>query len=324
MKFRTAGIVAVLVLGVAGSPVQAQNYPTKPIRLIVPFAPGGINDTVARPVAERMKSSLGTIVIENLSGAGGVIGASAVARAAADGYTMLLGSAATHIVGPLTVAARPYDPLKDFRSVGILALSGLAIGVHPSLSVKTLKELADLASTRPGQLSYGSAGAGSAGHLAGELFKSLARAPGISHVPYKGGAPALADLLGGHVPVGVLNISSQLLEFHRSGKVRVLAVTTANRSAAAPEIVTARESIKDMVAINFFGLFVPVATPGPIIEKVVAAIQVAMTDKTVLDQLAKGGLEVSTDNTPEKAHRFVDDEITRWSPVIKSLGLKLD
>ena len=180
-----ASLALLILVGnfVVTGPTAAQNYPTKPIRLIVPFAPGGINDTVARPVAERMKSALGTIVIENLSGAGGVIGAGAVARAAPDGYTILVGSAATHVVGPLTVAARPYDPLKDLRSVGILALSGLAVSVNPSLPVKTLNELVDFANSQPRQLSYASAGTGSAGHLAGELFKSLFRAPGVSHVP---------------------------------------------------------------------------------------------------------------------------------------------
>ncbi|MFM9970481.1 MAG: Bug family tripartite tricarboxylate transporter substrate binding protein [Burkholderiales bacterium] len=179
------------------APSTAQSYPSKPIRLIVPFPPGGINDTVARPVVERMKSALGNVVIENQSGAGGVVGASAVARANADGYTLLMGSAGTHVVGPLTVAVQPYEPLKDFRSLSILALSGIAIAVHPSLPVKTLKELVDFAGTQSRPLSYASAGIGAATHLAGELFKSLARVPGIAHVPYKGGAPAMADLLGG-------------------------------------------------------------------------------------------------------------------------------
>ena len=308
----------------AAVPTLAQSYPAKPIRLIVPFPPGGINDVVARPLVERMKSVLGTIVIENLSGAGGVIGASAVARAEADGYTMLLGSAATHIVGPLTMAARSYDPLKDFRPIGIVAVGGIAISVHPSLPVKTLKELVAFAAGPVRALSYGSAGIGSATHLAGELFKSLIHAPGILHAPYRGGAPLLADLLGGHIPVGVINISSQVIDHHRAGKIRVLAVTTANRATAAPEIAAARETVAGMIAGNFSGLFVPAATPQPIVEKLVATMQLAMADKTVLELLANAGLEVSTDNTPEKAHRYLEDEITRLSPVIKSLGLKLD
>lgn len=314
----------ILVCGtVAAGPATAQNYPAKPIRLIVPFAPGGINDTVARPVAERMRPVLGTIVIENRSGAGGVLGATAVARADADGYTLLLGSAATHIIGPVITTPRPYDPVKDFKSISILAVSGFAICVHPSLPAKTLKEFTVFASANSRQLSYGSAGNGSGTHLAGELFKSLINAPGIAHVPYRGGAPMLVDLLGGHIPVGVGNINGSLIDFHRSGRIRALAVTSSGRATAAPEIPTARESgLPGMIALNFAGLFVPAATPAVIVEKIAAATRVAMADKGVLGLLANAGVEVSADDTSDKAQRFVETEITRWSPVIKPLGLK--
>ena len=314
----------ILVCGtVAAGTAIAQNYPAKPIRLIVPFAPGGINDTVARPVAERMRPVLGTIVIENRSGAGGVLGATAVARADADDYTLLLGSAATHIIGPVITTPRPYDPVKDFKSISILAVSGFAICVHPSLPAKTLKEFTVFASANSRQLSYGSAGNGSGTHLAGELFKSLINAPGISHVPYRGGAPMLVDLLGGHIPVGVGNINGSLIDFHRSGRIRALAVTSSGRATAAPEIPTARESgVPGMIALNFAGLFVPAATPAVIVEKIAAATRVAMADKGVLGLLANAGVEVSADDTSDKAQRFVETEITRWSPVIKPLGLK--
>lgn len=316
----------ILVCGtVAAGTAAAQNYPAKPIRLIVPFAPGGINDTVARPVAERMRPVLGTIVIENRSGAGGVLGATAVARADADGYTLLLGSAATHIIGPVITTPRPYDPVKDFKSISILAVSGFAICVHPSLPAKTLKEFTVFASANSRQLSYGSAGNGSGTHLAGELFKSLINAPGIAHVPYRGGAPMLVDLLGGHIPVGVGNINGSLIDFHRSGRIRALAVTSSGRATAAPEIPTARESgVPGMIALNFAGLFVPAATPAVIVEKIAAATRVAMADKGVLGLLANAGVEVSADDTSDKAQRFVETEITRWSPVIKPLGLKPD
>ena len=316
----------ILVCGtVAAGTATAQNYPAKPIRLIVPFAPGGINDTVARPVAERMRPVLGTIVIEHRSGAGGVLGATAVARADADGYTLLLGSAATHIIGPVITTPRPYDPVKDFKSISILAVSGFAICVHPSLPAKTLKEFTVFASANSRQLSYGSAGNGSGTHLAGELFKSLINAPGIAHVPYRGGAPMLVDLLGGHIPVGVGNINGSLIDFHRSGRIRALAVTSSGRATAAPEIPTARESgLPGMIALNFAGLFVPAATPAVIVEKIAAATRVAMADKGVLGLLANAGVEVSADDTSDKAQRFVETEITRWSPVIKPLGLKPD
>ncbi|MFN0304436.1 MAG: Bug family tripartite tricarboxylate transporter substrate binding protein [Burkholderiales bacterium] len=325
MTARAGAALFVVVIGiVAAGSSAAQSYPTKPIRLIVPFPPGGINDTVARPFADRMKSALGSMVIENLSGAGGVIGANAVARAAPDGYTMLLGSAATHVIGPLTVSTPPYHPLKDFRCIAMLATGGNAISVHPSLPVNTLKEFVAYASAPARQLSYGSAGTGSTGHLAGELFRSLINAPGLSHVSYRGGPAALTDLLGGHIPVAVPNISGHVFDLHRTGKVRILAVTTANRSAIAPDIPTARETVQGMIAINFFGLFVPARTPQPVIEKIVAAVNTTMADSTMLELWTKAGLEVYADSTPDKAQRFVEDEVTSWSPVIKSLGLKSD
>ena len=321
-RFALLAIAATLCVYSGAAPAQG-TYPDRPIKLIVPFPAGGVNDTVARSVAERMRTALGVIVIENRGGAGGVIGASAVARAEADGYTLLLGSAGTHLVGPLTVTPRPYDPAKDFKSAGIVAVSGLAICIHPSLPVKTLKEFVAYAGAHPRALSYASAGTGSATHLGAELFKSLIRAPGILHVPYRGGAQALGDLLGGHVPASVLNISAQLIEFHRAGRVRVLAVTTAKRVATVPDIPTAIESgVPGMIALNFAGLFLPAATPGVIVDRVSVAMRTALADKGLQEVMSNAGMEVSADDTPDKAQRFVDSEITRWTPVVKSLGLR--
>ena len=321
-RFALIAIAATLCVISGAAPAQG-TYPDRPIKLIVPFPAGGVNDTVARSVAERMRTALGVIVIENRGGAGGVIGASAVARAEADGYTLLLGSAGTHLVGPLTVTPRPYDPAKDFKSAGIVAVSGLAICIHPSLPVKTMKAFVAYAGAHPRALSYASAGTGSATHLGAELFKSLIRAPGILHVPYRGGAQALGDLLGGHVPVSVLNISAQLIEFHRAGRVRVLAVTTAKRVATVPDIPTAIESgVLGMIALNFAGLFLPAATPGVIVDRVSVAMRTALADKGLQEVMSNAGMEVSADDTPDKAQRFVDSEITRWTPVVKSLGLK--
>lgn len=321
-RFALIAIAATLCVYSGAAPAQG-TYPDRPIKLIVPFPAGGVNDTVARSVAERMRTALGVIVIENRGGADGVVGASAVARAEADGYTLLLGSAGTHLVGPLTVTPRPYDPAKDFKSAGIVAVSGLAICIHPSLPVKTLKEFVAYAGAHPRALSYASAGTGSATHLGAELFKSLIRAPGILHVPYRGGAQALGDLLGGHVPASVLNISAQLIEFHRAGRVRVLAVTTAKRVATVPDIPTAIESgVPGMIALNFAGLFLPAATPGVIVDRVSVAMRTALADKGLQEVMSNAGMEVSADDTPDKAQRFVDSEITRWTPVVKSLGLR--
>jgi tripartite-type tricarboxylate transporter receptor subunit TctC len=316
-------MIGIALLLTAGGAWCQATAPDRPVRIVVPFPPGGINDTVARPLAERMRPALGNIVVENRPGAGGTIAATAVARAEPDGYTILLGSAATHIVGPLTATAPTYDPVRDFRPVGIVSVSGLAICIHPSLPVKTLKDFIAFARAHPNQLSYASAGAGSATHLAAELFKSLARTPSMSHVPYRGGAPALADLLGGHVPAAVLNISGQVVENHRAGKLRILAVTTAARAGGAPEIPTARESgLPDMIALNFAGLFMPAATPATTVEKAASALRAALADKSMLNLLVSSGLELSADDTPDKARRFIDEEIARWSPVIRSLALK--
>ncbi|MBC7781125.1 MAG: tripartite tricarboxylate transporter substrate binding protein [Proteobacteria bacterium] len=323
VRCATSAVLGVALFATAGALLAQAASPDRPVRIIVPFPPGGINDTIARPLAERMRSLLGNIVVENRAGAGGMIAATAVARAEPDGHTILLGSAATHLVGPLTATAPTYDPVKDFRPVAIVAVSGLAICVHPSLPVKTLQDFVAFARARPNQLSYASAGTGSATHLAAELFKSLVRLPSIAHVPYRGGAPALADLLGGHVPVGVLNISSQLIENHRTGKIRILAVTTATRVTSAPEIPAARESgLPAMVALNFAGLFVPAATPAATVDRIAAALRAALADPVMQKLLASSGLELSADDTPDKARRFIEQEITRWSPLIRSLGLQ--
>lgn len=321
-----SSVVASLAGGgllMAVGPAWAQGGPDRPVRLIVPFAPGGINDTVARPLAERLRPMLGNVVVENRAGAGGTIGAAAVARADPDGNTLLMGSAATHIVGPLVTTAPGYDPVRDFAPIGIIAVSGLAIAVHPSLPVKSLQAFVTFARGRPNELSYASAGAGSATHLGAELFKSLARLPSLSHVPYRGGGPAAADLLAGHVPVGVLNISGQLIEYHRAGRIRILAVTTAKRAASAPEISTAIESgLPEMVALNFAGLFVPAATPAAAVERIANALRAAVADKAMTRLLVNSGQELSADDTPDKARRFVESEIARWSPMIRSIGLK--
>jgi tripartite-type tricarboxylate transporter receptor subunit TctC len=318
-----AGLAGGGLLAAAGAAWPQGATADRPVRLIVPFAPGGINDTVARPMAERMRSALGNIVVENRAGAGGTIGAAVVARAEPDGNTLLLGSAATHIVGPLVTAVPGYDPVKDFTPIGIISVSGLAIAVHPSLPVKTLQAFVAFARDRPSQLSYASAGAGSATHLGAELFKSLARLPSLSHVPYRGGGPAATDLLGGHVPVGVLNISSQMIDYHRAGRLRILAVTTAKRAGSASEIPTAIESgLPDMVALNFAGLFAPAATPAATVERTSTALRAAIADKALVKLFLNAGLEMSADDTPERAQRFIDSEIGRWSPVIRSIGLK--
>jgi len=318
--------IAAALPALACRPASAQSkYPERPIKLLVPFPPGGVNDPVGRAWAEKVKSLLGTVIVENQGGAGGSIGAAAVARAQPDGYTILLGSGGAMFIHPVATIRPTYDPQRDFEPIAILATTGLIIAVHPSLPVHSLKELIDYARANRGKLSYGSAGIGTVNHVGGELFKSLTGTADILHVPYKGAGPALADLLGGQIPLAFPNVTSQVLALHRSGRLRMLAVTTAQRMGAAPDIPTAEEAgLPGMIAQNFMGLYVPARTPRAIIEQLAQATQKVAADADYLKQLNASGAEPFPDSTPEKARRIVADEIARYTPVIKAIGLKLD
>jgi tripartite-type tricarboxylate transporter receptor subunit TctC len=300
-------------------------YPDRAIKLVVPFVPGGVNDTVARLWADRVKTSLGSVYIENQGGAGGAVGGAAVARAAPDGYTILLGGAGTQVLNPIAMSRPPYDPIKDFEAIAILAVSTLTIVVNPKVPVHTLKELIAYAKANPTKLAYGSAGTGSMTHLGGELFKSLAGTPDIVHVPYKGTGASLTDVISGQVPMIVANVTGQILQLNKSGNLRLLAVTGPERLAAEPDIPTAVEAgLPGMVALNFTGLFAPAKTPQPIVEKIAAAARGAMADADLRKNLMEQGLEPYPDSTPEKTKRFVEEDIARWTPVIRSIGLKFN
>ena len=216
-----------LAAGIAALPVTlhnavAQSYPTRPIRLVVPFPPGGAFDAVGRPLAEKLKPLLGTVVIENIGGAGSSLGASAVARAQPDGYTVLLGGTQTHVNEALLKSRPLYDPIKDLQPIAGVATYFLGIAVHPAVPVQTLSDLVAYAKANPGKLSYGHAGIGTIQHLTGELFKSLTGTPEIVQLPYRGTGPAIADLVGGQIPMGIVGVTGQVLELHRSDKMRVL------------------------------------------------------------------------------------------------------
>ena len=258
--------------------VAAQSkYPERTIKLLVPFPPGGVNDPVGRIWADKMKPLLGTVVVENQGGAGGALGAGSVARAQPDGYTILLGASGAMFIHPVATSQPTYDPVKDFRPIAILAFAPLCFVVHPSLPVRSLKELIDYAKANPGMLSYGSTGVGSLPHVSGELFKILAKTPDITHVPYKGAGPMLTDLMGGQIPFAYPTLTAQVIALHRSGKLRMLAVSTAHRNDAAPEIPTAAEAgLPGMVAQNVIGLYVPARTPQAIIEQLAQATRLSL------------------------------------------------
>lgn len=318
------GGLALSASALAPLPAFAQaKYPDRPIRLIVPFGAGGVVDTVARQWAERMKKPLGTVVIENLGGAGGTIGMGEAARAAPDGYTLAFGNTSTLVLNPTIMPRVPYVPTRDFNIISILAVSVSGIIVHPSLPVKNLKEFIAYAKANQKKLSYGSAGAGTMTNFAGELFKQLIGAPAIIHVPYKGAGPSLTDQVSGAIPMSTINITGQVLALHKAGKVRVLAVTAANRLKGAPDIPTATEAgLPGMTAELFTALVVQAKTPQTIVDRISQASQTVMKDPGMQQALIKQGLDPIVDSNPKSATAYVQEELKRWTPMIEKLGLK--
>ena len=317
---------AVLAGALAPRLAVAQgNYPERPIKLMVAFSAGGVNDVVARQWAERVKTLLGTVYVENQGGGSGTIATGEVARAQPDGYTILLGSTSTMVLNPMTMAKVPYDPARDFVPIAIIAVSTTSIVVHESVPVRTLKEFIAYAKANPGKLSYGSAGAGTMSNLSGELFKQLTGLNDLVHIPYKGAGPGISDLLSGHIPMMTPNVTGQLLEFHRTGRIRILAVNAAQRLAAAPEIPTAIEQgVPGMIGLLFLGLFAPAATPRVIVDRIAEATGAAMADGDFQKVLIASGLEAIPDSNSDKAKQFIDEEIARWGPVVKAAGFKVE
>src|SRR6266699_2706021 len=300
-------------------------YPERPIRLIVPFAPGGATDVVGRLWADRIRPNLGTVVTENKASGGGALGASEVARAQPDGYTFLFGNTSTQVLLPVLMSRPPYDPLKDFTSIYILCVAPTVIVVNPSVPVRTLRELIAYAKANPGKLSYGSAGAGTLTNLAGELFKQLIDAPDIVHIPYKGSAPGVADLASGHIPMMTPNVGGPLLAFHRAGKVRILAVNAATRIQAAPDIPTAIEAgLPGMIAGNLNGLFAPSGIAKPVVDRIAEATRQVMADADVQRILVASGFEPILDSDPDATRQFISEELARWTPIMKATGFKME
>jgi tripartite-type tricarboxylate transporter receptor subunit TctC len=321
MDRRNFGKFGLAALAASALPGPAPAYPDRPIKLIVPFAPGGATDVVGRLWADKMKARFGTIVVENKGGGGGLIGATDVARAQPNGETFLFGNTSTQVLLPAINANPPYNPAKDFTSVYILALSPNSIVVHQSVPVTTLKELIAYAKANPGKLSYGSAGAGTLTNLAGELFKQLIGVSDITHIPYKGAAPGVKDLAGGIIPMMTPNVGGPLLQLHKAGTVRILAVMTEKRLKIAPDIPTTAEAgLPNLIAANFNGLFAPAGVPKDIIHSIADETRAAMADENLQQVMVKSGFEPVLDSSPEAAERMVASERERWTPIIKKLG----
>ena len=312
------GVAAVSARGL--DPAFAA-YPERPIKLIVPFSPGGAPDVVGRLWADRMKAKFGTIVVENKGGGGGLIGATEVARSAPDGETFLFGNTSTQVLLPAINPNPPYNPAKDFTSIYILALAPNSIVVHKSVPVTTLKELIAYAKANPGKLSYGSAGAGTMTNLAGELFKEMIGVSDITHIPYKGSAPGVKDLAGGIIPMMTPNVGGPLLQLHEAGTVRILAVMAEKRLKIAPNIPTTAEAgLPGLIAANFNGLFAPAGVPKTIIDQIATATREAMADPKMQDVIVQSGFEPVLDSGPEQAQKDAASELARWTPIIKKLG----
>lgn len=301
----------------------AAAYPAHPIRLVIPYPPGGVNDEVGRPWADKMKTLLGTVVVENIGGAGGASGASVVARAHPDGYTILLGNTGTQVIQPLAASRPAYDPATAFDPISILGLTAVCVAVPPALPAQNLEEFIGYAKANSGKLSYGSPGVGTLSHLTAELFKSLAGTPEIVHVPYRGVGPALTDLISGRLALMMPNVTAEIIELHRAGKLRLLAVTSPHRLSAAPDIPTAVEAgLPRMLSQNFIGLFAPAQTPRAIVEQISQATHIAVAD--LKQAYIESGFDPTLDSNPDQARQFVKEQVAQWKPIIEAIGLKLD
>ena len=301
----------------------SQDYPTKPIRLIIPFAPGGTNDIYGRLIGARLSETLRQqVVIDNRPGAGGSIGADLAAKSPSDGYTLVIGHIGTLAVNPTLYPKLPYDPVKDFQPISMLAKVANILVVHPSLPAKSVKELIALAKAKPGALVYGSGGVGGAGHLATEYFKMMGRI-NIVHVPYKGTGPALIDLLAGQTQLvfaGVPGIAAHV----RAGKLRALGVSTAKRLAVFPDLPTIDEAgVRGYEATQWYGVLAPAGAPQPIVAKLNGAIVGALETARMRERLAADGSE-PFGSTPAEFLDFIRKEIARWAPVIKAAGMRAE
>ncbi|MDQ6917306.1 MAG: tripartite tricarboxylate transporter substrate binding protein [Pseudomonadota bacterium] len=301
----------------------AQAYPNHSIRLVVPFPAGGTTDILARDVGKRLTETLGqSVVIDNRPGAGGNIGSDIVAKSAADGYTLLMGTVGTHAINPSLYAKMPYDHVKDFVPVVLVAGVPNVLVVHPALAVKSVAELIKLAKDKPGTINFASSGAGTSIHLSGELFKTMTGVD-IVHVPYKGSTPALTDLMGGQVQIMFDNLPSSLPQI-KGGKLRAIAVTSLKRAPALPDVPTLAESgLPGFEASSWFGILAPAGTPAPVIAKINTEVNTWLQNPEGKQQLMTQGAEAAG-GTPEQFAAHIRAETEKWSKVVKASGAKVD
>jgi tripartite-type tricarboxylate transporter receptor subunit TctC len=300
---------------------SGQAFPTKPIRIVVPFAPGGANDIIARVVSQRLAEPLGQqVIVENRGGAGGAIGAELVTRAPADGYTLLLANPGPNAINPVLQPKTPYDPVKDFSMITLMAVSPQVLVIHPSMPVRSAKDLVALARSRPGQINYGSSGTGAITHLGMEFFKARTKTDMV-HIPYQGANLSLTALIGGQVSTMFAALGS-ITAMLGSKKVKAIGVAAKERTSLLPDVPTIAESgIADFEVVNWFGILGPAGMPRPVVDRLNQAINRVIQSADTRERFSTLGF-VSRGTTPEELDRHIRTEIDRWRSVIKSQGIK--
>jgi len=322
IAFSFAALLGVLWLALPPAASAAQNYPNRPIRFIVPFPPGGGNDIVGRIVAQKLSESLGvSVVVDNRGGAGGTIGTDVTAKASPDGHTMLINNVSLAVNATL-IEKLPYDTLKDLAPISLLGRQPNVLVVHPSVAASSVSELLALARAKPGQITYGSGGVGTASHLATELLKLMTRTEMV-HVPYKGLGPALTDLMGGRLQLIISTLASALAQV-KSGKLKPLAVTTAQRSSFFPELPTMGEAgVAGYEFSTWYGLLVPARTPAPVVGRLNSETVKALNSPALKQQFAAQGLEPAS-STPSEFGAYLKSETAKWAKVIRAANIKSD
>ena len=316
---RLMGIAAGCALAFSHGPVSAQAFPAKPIRMVVPFAPGGPTDIVGRAIAQRMTETFGqTVIVDNRAGAGGVVGADLVAKAPADGYTVLLCSTGAMAINPGLMPNIPYDSVRDFAPLSLVVTIPYLLLVSSTSPIQSVQALIAAAKAKPGQMNYGSAGTGSTSHLAGELFKSMAKID-LVHVPYKGSAPAATDLIGGQLQT-MFDAVAVALPLVRGGKLRPLGISTTKRSQLVPDVPTIAEAgVPGYEVATWHGICAPAGTPRPVVTALNQAIVQAVHHPETKQRLVSIGADV-VGSTPEEFGRFLASELAKWSRIIKQSG----
>lgn len=321
--FSAIPIAILLCCAVWASPAAAQVWPSKPVRLIVPFAPGGSADTLGRLVAQKLSESFKqTFVVENRSGAGGVIGSELAAKAPADGYTLLVSGVASHCIAPALSKEFPFDPLRDFTHIALFGGPPGVLVVHPGVAAKDLKEFVALLKAQPGKISYGSPGNGTQGHLLGEQLKQVAGIE-MTHVPYKGAGPAVADMIAGHVSAGSTTLSTAATQI-RAGKLRALAVSSSRRLVDFPDVPTYAElGYPELTATIWFSLSGPAGVPRDIVNRLNSEVRRILQQSDVRERLRPEGVEIG-DLDPQAFSAYVAAELKRWAPVVRAAGARAD